>query len=220
MTLEIKKRIITSLFLLLLLAFMYAYSFILIISLIIIGIIVWIEFYALISKIFLNDNVKSRIIRFIFKSVSLIYISSLVYFIIISVAQNTDVKLQIFYAISISVSSDIGGLIIGKLLKGRKLTKISPKKTISGSFGSFIFSMLLVPFFINIFYNHGLFSLIFITIIVSLISQVGDLFISFLKRKSKVKDTSDLLPGHGGFLDRVDGIIFTIPTCPLLFNIF
>ena len=131
MTLEIKKRILTSLFLLLLLAFMYAYSFILIISLIIIGIIVWIEFYALISKIFLNDNVKSRIIRFIFKSVSLIYISSLVYFIIISVAQNTDVKLQIFYAISISVSSDIGGLIIGKLLKGRKLTKISPKKTIN-----------------------------------------------------------------------------------------
>ena len=113
--------------------------------------------------------------------------------------------------------SDIGGLVFGKIFKGKKLTKISPNKTISGSVGSFIFSILLIPFFFKSLIDHNLLNILLITIIVSLISQLGDLFISYLKRKAKVKDTSDLLPGHGGVLDRIDGIIFAIPLGIYLF---
>jgi phosphatidate cytidylyltransferase len=113
--------------------------------------------------------------------------------------------------------SDIGGLICGKIFKGKKLTKISPNKTISGSIGSFMFSILLIPFFYKVQIDQSLVNLLLITIIISLTSQLGDLFISLLKRKAKVKDTSDLLPGHGGVLDRVDGIIFAIPLGIFLF---
>ena len=90
----------------------------------------------------------------------------------------------------------------------------------TGSIGSFIFSILLIPFFYKNEISQNLFSILAITIVISLISQLGDLFISFLKRKAKVKNTSDLLPGHGGFLDRIDGIIFAIPLGIYLFIIF
>ena len=220
MSLELKKRIITSFFLFILLYLMIFSQIFLIISLIIIGIISWIEFYALISKIFLKNNNKDKILRFLFKMISLIYISFLIILIINIIIYNPVYKIYIFYSLSISIATDIGGLIIGKLFKGKKLTKISPNKTISGSIGSFIISLLLVPFFINFLSNYDLFTLIFITLLISLSSQLGDLLISHIKRMAKVKDTSDLLPGHGGFLDRVDGIIFSIPFGFLLFNIF
>ena len=217
MTQEIKKRIITSFFLITLLYLMYLYSFILIISLIIIGIIVWIEFYALMSKIFQAESFNNKLLLFFVKTVSLIYIASLVYVICIAEAQNANLKTQIFFAITIAISSDIGGLVVGSLIKGKKLTKISPKKTISGSIGSFCFSLLCVPFFMDEFIAYNFSILILITLVVSLVTQVGDLFVSFIKRKANVKDTSDLLPGHGGFLDRVDGIIFAIPFLLFLF---
>ena len=113
--------------------------------------------------------------------------------------------------------SDLGGIFFGKVFKGKKLTKISPNKTISGSIGSFILPMSLIPFFYQNQINHNLLSILLITVIISLTSQFGDLFISLLKRKANVKDTSDLLPGHGGFLDRIDGIIFVIPLGIFLF---
>ena len=115
--------------------------------------------------------------------------------------------------------SDIGGLVIGKIIKGKKLTKISPNKTISGSIGSLIFSTLLIPFFYANTVDQNLLIMFLITIAISLVSQLGDLFISLLKRKAKVKDTSDILPGHGGILDRIDGIIFAIPLGIYLFII-
>ena len=220
MTQEIKKRIITSFFLITLLYLMYLYSFILIISLIIIGIIVWIEFYALMSKIFQAESFNNKLLLFFVKTISLIYIASLVYVICIAEAQNANLKTQIFFAITIAISSDIGGLVVGSLIKGKKLTKISPKKTISGSIGSFCFSLLCVPFFMDVFTDYNFSILILITLVVSLVTQVGDLFVSFIKRKANVKDTSDLLPGHGGFLDRVDGIIFAIPFLLFLFYFF
>ena len=182
-----------------------------IISLIIITIISWIEFYALISKIYKKETKKNKIYRFIYKTISLIYLSFLVYFILIAKLTNTDMEIFIVFSILISIMSDIGGLIIGQIFKGRKLTKISPKKTISGSIGSFIFSIFLIPFFIQHLPNMTLVSLFFITLVISLVSQIGDLFISYLKRSANVKNTSDLLPGHGGVLDRIDGMIFSIP---------
>jgi phosphatidate cytidylyltransferase len=115
--------------------------------------------------------------------------------------------------------SDVGGLIVGKIFKGKKLTRISPNKTISGSIGSLIFSIFLIPFFYDKLSYMNLSKVIFLTIMISLISQLGDLFISFLKRKAKVKDTSNILPGHGGILDRIDGIIFAIPFGVYLFMI-
>jgi phosphatidate cytidylyltransferase len=220
MSLELKKRIITSIFLISLLVLMYLYSFILIIGLIIIALITWIEFYAIISKIFFEESSYNKTLRFLSKSISLIYLSSLIYIIIIFSTRNPDLRILIFYSILVSIASDIGGLIIGKMLKGKKLTKISPKKTISGSIGSFVFPLFLIPFFLEYFNQYQTITLFFITTAISLISQIGDLFISFLKRKAKVKDTSDILPGHGGFLDRIDGIIFSIPSGLLLFNIF
>ena len=219
MTLELKKRIITSIFLLFLMFLMFSYSYIMIISSIIIGLISWIEFYALISKIVKKNDAKSKILRFLYKSSSLLYLSILVFFIISIKSINLNLYVIIIYSLLIAIMTDIGGLIIGKIFKGKKLSKISPNKTISGSLGSFIFSLILIPFFLKYFNNYNILTIILFTVIISLASQLGDLLISAIKRKAKVKDTSDLLPGHGGVLDRIDGIIFAIPVGLLIFSI-
>ena len=223
MIIELKKRIITSILLLILLILMSFYAYLLIVSLIIIGIIAWIEFYALISKIYKKRNYKNIALRFIFKAISLLYLSYVVFIIILSKLNLPDFYILIIYIILISVLTDIGGLIVGKTFKGKKLTKISPNKTISGSIGSFLFSLFLIPFFFNFlssYANISLFDIVLITLSISFISQLGDLFISLIKRKANVKNTSDLLPGHGGILDRIDGIIFSVPLGILLFNLF
>jgi phosphatidate cytidylyltransferase len=214
---NIKKRILTSIPLIALLIGMFLYSYIMIISLIIIAIISWIEFYALISKILKKNILKDKFFRFIYKILSLFYLSGLVYLIFAIESEYSNLKIYLLYSVLVSILSDIGGLVCGKIFKGKKLTKISPNKTISGSIGSFIFSMLPIPFFYKTQIDDPLLNLFLITIFISLISQLGDLFISFLKRKAKVKDTSDLLPGHGGVLDRIDGIIFAIPLGIFLF---
>tara|TARA_B110000483_G_C17917945_1_gene435668 strand:- start:140 stop:718 length:579 start_codon:yes stop_codon:yes gene_type:complete len=189
-------------------------------SLIIIAMITWIEFYALISKIIKKNSIKDKFFRFLCKSISLLYLSVLVYFILSIESYYTNFKVYLLYSTLVAILSDIGGLIFGKIFKGKKLTKISPNKTISGSLGSFVFSLFLVLIFETKLLEYNYFILFLITILISLTSQLGDLFISYLKRKAKVKDTSNLLPGHGGVLDRVDGIIFAIPIGVLLFNIF
>ena len=216
---NIKKRILTSILLIALLIGMFFYSYIMIISLIIIAIISWIEFYALISKILKKDILKDKFFRFFYKALSLIYLSGLVYLIFAIESEYSNLKIYLLYSVIVAILSDIGGLVCGKIFKGKKLTKISPNKTISGSIGSFMFSTLLIPFFYKGQIDQTLVNLFIITIIISLTSQLGDLFISLLKRKAKVKDTSDLLPGHGGVLDRIDGIIFAIPLGIFLFII-
>ena len=131
----------------------------------------------------------------------------------INSSKNFD-KIYIFFLISISITTDIGGYIFGKIFKGKKLTNISPKKTYSGMFGSFITSSFIVYFaFKDYFVND------FIILFISAISQLGDIFISYLKRKNKKKDTGSILPGHGGLLDRFDGIIFTLSSGILLKSI-
>jgi len=219
MSSNIKKRILTSILLIALLLGMFFYSYIMIISLIIIAIISWIEFYALISKILKKNILKDKFFRFFYKALSLIYLSGLVYLIFAIESEYSNLKIYLLYSVIVAILSDIGGLVCGKIFKGKKLTKISPNKTISGSIGSFMFSTLLIPFFYKSQIDQTLVNLFIITIIISLTSQLGDLFISLLKRKAKVKDTSDLLPGHGGVLDRIDGIIFAIPLGIFLFII-
>ena len=215
MNIELKKRIITSIFLITLLILMSLYTYVLISSLIIIGIIAWIEFYALISKIY-----KNAVLRFILKGISLLYLSFVILIIIFSKLNFPNLYILILYVVLISIMTDIGGLIIGKTFKGKKLTKISPNKTISGSIGSFIFSLFLIPFFFEFlkwYVDMSLIAIVLITLFISFISQLGDLFISLIKRKANVKNTSDILPGHGGILDRIDGIIFSIPSGFIVF---
>ena len=213
------KRIITSFFLLSLLILMFFFSYILLISLLIISIISWIEFNSLISKIFKNKNFKDNIFKFGYKMISLLYLFLIVFLILYIQSNVPELRVLIFYSILISIMSDIGGLTVGKIFKGKKLTKISPNKTISGSVGSIIFSLILIPFFVEIvdLTYHELF---IATFLISLTSQTGDIFISYLKRKAKVKDTSNILPGHGGLLDRIDGIIFAIPVGYFLLSSF
>jgi phosphatidate cytidylyltransferase len=210
---ELSKRIITSLLLFILLYLVFSYTYILIVTLIIISIISWIEFHGLTSKIFSKNNFKSNILKLLIKALSLIYLtlfSALIFNVITQVEPN--LKINMIYLFSICITSDIGGLIFGKIFKGKKLTRISPNQTISGSIGSFILSLILIPFFYYFIEQFNSPSdLLLLTIIVSLSCQLGDLFISYLKRKARVKDTGDLLPGHGGVLDRIDGILFAIP---------
>jgi phosphatidate cytidylyltransferase len=103
--------------------------------------------------------------------------------------------------------------VFGKIIGGKKLSKISPNKTISGTIGSFILSIFPLIIVLNFNYLNLEFNItnIIFCLLISLISQLGDLFISYIKRKAKIKDTGNLLPGHGGILDRLDGIIFAVP---------
>ena len=124
------------------------------------------------------------------------------------------------FIVVVCIFTDIGGYIFGKILKGPKLTKISPKKTYAGVFGSFLLSSLAGLVFyhsygIIIIPNEDLIIFIFI-IFISLISQTGDLIISYFKRKAMFKDTGKIIPGHGGLLDRIDGMIFVFPFCYLI----
>ena len=221
---ELSKRILTSLFLISAMILAINYNYILIILLIIVSLISWIEFNALTFKIFKKQDLYTRSTLAVLKVLSLLYLLVFSLFVFDGVLNGMksiepNSKLNIIYLFSICISSDIGGLIFGKIFKGKKLTKISPNKTISGSVGSFILSICLVPFFNYLFEkSHDLLILIILSFTVSLVCQFGDLFISYLKRKAKVKDTGDLLPGHGGVLDRIDGMLFAIPIGSLLWQ--
>jgi len=117
----------------------------------------------------------------------------------------------IFYVIIICSSTDIGGYVFGKIFKGPKLTKISPKKTYSGMIGGYLLSLISLSVIINfIDYENSIF-LFLLTILISTVSQLGDIIVSYFKRLSKIKNTGKLIPGHGGLLDRIDGMIFAFP---------
>tara|TARA_B100001121_G_scaffold301071_1_gene311719 strand:+ start:1216 stop:1851 length:636 start_codon:yes stop_codon:yes gene_type:complete len=128
------------------------------------------------------------------------------------------------FIISVCVFTDIGGYTFGKLLKGPKLTKISPNKTYTGVFGSFLLPLVAGLIYVYYFGNREIvetdnFSIFLIIIFISFISQIGDLIISYFKRKAKLKDTGKILPGHGGLLDRIDGLVFVMPLIYLLSKI-
>ena len=119
--------------------------------------------------------------------------------------------IDVFYVIIICSSTDIGGYTFGKIFKGPKLTKISPKKTYSGMIGGYVLSLISLLVIIN-FKDYEATSILFLTtILISTVSQLGDIIISYFKRLSKIKNTGKLIPGHGGLLDRIDGMIFAFP---------
>ena len=134
------------------------------------------------------------------------------------------------FVIIVCIFTDIGGYIFGKIFKGPKLTKVSPKKTYSGLIGSFFISLFFGLIYIKylgqksrILLETDLLFIILLILFISFVSQIGDLIISYFKRRAKLKDTGKILPGHGGFLDRIDGIIFVMPitylcVLPILIN--
>jgi phosphatidate cytidylyltransferase len=121
----------------------------------------------------------------------------------------------------ICVLTDIGGYLFGKYFQGPKLTKISPNKTYSGMIGSFLMPVIFIYIFLNFFLNQNFFDftkeMFFFIILISLISQIGDILVSYFKRQSNTKDTGNIIPGHGGILDRIDGMIFAFPFSYLIF---
>ena len=125
--------------------------------------------------------------------------------------QEVTQKIILFIILLGCIGSDLGGYIVGKTLKGPKLTKISPNKTITGAFGSIIFSFIFISGTVYFVINKFSHEFIWISILTSLACQLGDLFFSYLKRKAKIKNTGNYLPGHGGILDRIDGILIGLP---------
>ena len=111
----------------------------------------------------------------------------------------------------VCVATDVGGYIFGKIFKGPKLTKFSPNKTYAGMFGGYILSLIALSFSFQYFKLELSIEWLFFTLLVSSVSQLGDIIISYFKRLSKIKDTGKIIPGHGGLLDRVDGMIFAFP---------
>ena len=143
------------------------------------------------------------------------------FYIAYKIREGESFKLFLFIVV-ICISTDIGGYIFGKIFKGPKLTKISPKKTYAGVIGSFLLSLVTGLSFIHYFgkdptklNTEGL-PLLLMILFISLVSQIGDLIISYFKRKAKLKDTGKIIPGHGGILDRIDGLIFVFPALFIL----
>jgi phosphatidate cytidylyltransferase len=119
-------------------------------------------------------------------------------------------NLKFLWLILITWLTDIGGYIFGKLFGGAKLIKISPNKTWSGAIGSIILSQFaILIFLLDVNYQFNIY-IIFVQFFLSIVGQFGDILMSYIKRKNKKKDTSNFIPGHGGFLDRVDGLIWII----------
>jgi len=119
---------------------------------------------------------------------------------------------DVIFVIIICISTDIGGYFFGKIFKGPKLTKVSPNKTYAGMLGGYFLSLIsLAIIFALVDYKESLIKLLILAILISTISQLGDILISYFKRLSKIKNTGKLIPGHGGLLDRIDGMLFSFP---------
>tara|TARA_B100001179_G_scaffold218590_1_gene191448 strand:+ start:423 stop:1070 length:648 start_codon:yes stop_codon:yes gene_type:complete len=207
MTKELKKRIITSIILIAIVLnclFINNYSWLLLLS--IVSLICWFEFINLVKRIW---KTKTMIILPII--LSFLFLCLFIY-----TAYRFRIEAgerEVLFVLGICIFSDIGGYVVGKNIGGIKLTKISPNKTVSGSIGSFLFSLFPLGILMLLGLDENFFErMIFSCFLISLSCQLGDLVISYFKRLAKVKDTGNILPGHGGMLDRIDGVIFALPT--------
>ncbi len=201
MSKELVKRILSSLILLpLVFYFLTSGSFLLILFIVLCFIITFYEW----NKMNKNKFYKIFGIIFLLFSFYTFYHLSVELFLLI-------------YVILICISTDIGGYFFGKIFKGPKLTTISPNKTYAGMFGGYLLSLICLIVITNfIDYSIKTFQLILITILLSTVSQVGDIIVSYFKRQANIKNTSNLIPGHGGLLDRIDGMIFAVPALYLI----
>jgi len=201
----LQKRIYTSSLLILTVLLIFKFNAILVYFLIILGVLSILEFINLTNKINLN-----RYILILINSFFIFYV--FVYCVFFFFFSNIEIfKLILFILLFGCIASDIGGFVFGKIFKGPKLTPISPNKTFTGSAGSLILSTIVVSFLSFFFINTLNFKIVLIALITSMFCQLGDLLFSFLKRKANLKDTGKILPGHGGILDRLDGIFLGIP---------
>ena len=201
----LQKRIYTSFLLLFTVILIFKFNAILVYFLIILGVLSILEFINLTKKINLN-----RYILILINSFFIFYV--FVYCVFFFFFSNIEIfKLILFILLFGCIASDIGGFVFGKIFKGPKLTPISPNKTFTGSAGSLILSTIVVSFLSFFFINTLNFKIVLVALITSMFCQLGDLLFSFLKRKANLKDTGKILPGHGGILDRLDGIFLGIP---------
>mgnify|MGYP001261084960 CR=1 FL=1 len=211
---ELSKRILTSLILLIFLLIIINNNIILFLSLIFIYFQSFYELQNILKKIF-----KKKIFKiYILNILVLLYLLNFLLQIWIPFQNNLEIEKNILFLIlTVCIATDIGGFIFGKIFKGKKLSIVSPNKTYSGMIGSFIFSLIFgFVIFNQIFSNEFL---ILYIILISILSQAGDLLISLFKRKANIKDTGAVLPGHGGLLDRIDGLLLALPLSIFLFKI-
>lgn len=200
-----QKRVLTSLILFILVFLMINFKLISTYVIIVFGVMASLEFLQISKKIF-----SKVFFRFLANIVCLIYLF-IFCFLFLFFSDQLYLKLILYLIIFGCIASDIGGFIFGKIFKGPKLTKISPNKTYSGAMGSIIFTCATISTFMFFFTNSFSYKIIIISIFTSISCQLGDLMFSFLKRKAKIKDTGNILPGHGGILDRIDGILVGVP---------
>jgi len=201
-----KNRVNTSIVLLILFYFMFISNFIFGYFLIIMGVLSILEFLQITKKAITKKKLLRFISNFIF--IFYIFVFCSIIFLLFGFSH---LKILLFLILASCIASDIGGYVFGKLLKGPKLTKISPNKTISGSVGSIFFSSSFL-FFFSFFFTTGFqYKMLILAIITSVSCQIGDLLFSYFKRKAQIKDTANYLPGHGGVLDRIDGIMIGVP---------
>ena len=211
---ELQNRLITSVVLFFMLYLSIKFKFILFLTLVLIMYLSFFEIHFILTKIY---NYKKKLKLFLYLFFSYLYVTFFVVIIWYFLNQSSENNLNLILLLFICIFSDIGGYLFGKIFKGKKLTKISPNKTYSGLIGSYLLPCIIcLIFFQEIELN---FNITLLVLVISSVSQAGDLFISYLKRKAKVKDTGNFLPGHGGLLDRFDGILFAIPVGIFLISV-
>ena len=211
---ELKQRIISSIVLIPLVFFcilMGSYIF---------SLLIFISF--IITLYEWNKMIQSKILVFL-GSIYLLF----AYLTVFMIRNNfgIDSVYYFFLIILICISTDIGGYIFGKIIKGPKLGFISPNKTYAGFIGGIIMTIIMVLLFVNFIYSFNIdkskVNLVFLLFVflISIVSQIGDLIISYFKRLSKIKDTGNIIPGHGGLLDRTDGMVFAFPFSYILLTL-
>ena len=210
----ILKRVITSVILFSLLILTLRYELILIITTMMLGVLSILELFALSKRVFTN-----KFYLFFSNLFFSFYIFSF-FSIFVFISGYFQFKILLFLLLLGCIGSDLGGYIFGKIFKGPKLTKISPNKTYAGAIGSIVFTSLIFLSFSFYFSIHPYTKIFILAVVTSIFCQLGDLFVSFLKRKANVKDTGNILPGHGGILDRLDGIFVGVPLGFLIFILF
>lgn len=212
---NLNKRIISALIMIPIVIFItYLGGWLFNLTMTIIAILIAFEAYIL----FNNSKYKENINKY---KIYIILYATLPAASLISLKNLSDGVDIIIYLFFIAWITDIAAYFGGKGILGPKLApKISPNKTISGSLVALVAIIIFSATSFLFTENISLIAFINIGICLSITSQIGDLFESWVKRKLEVKDSGDIIPGHGGICDRLDGLIFMLPVAYLIFTVF